>query len=153
MSVVDSKRVLRDVVDVFLGAMKALRLGVLGCGIDEHGDVYVQCRLPQPGVKGVESFQTNVSNMARDVILLDRDQPQLGIDPRISSPSCLGEKIRAVVAHRMAIIEAVMETDEQEWRRKLDAVGSRSGRLRVWKATEDGELTTTLWYEQGEVVQ
>lgn len=153
VTMVDMARVLGEVVDAFLAALKRRGLEVLGWGQAEDGDVYVKCRLPRSGSTGTETFETNVSNIARDVIFLDRDQPWLGLDARICSVPVLREKVRSVVAQRMGIVEAMMETDEREWRRKLEALAGRSGRLRVWKATEDGELTTTLWYEHGEPVQ
>ena len=153
MTVVMDIEVLREVIEALTRALEERGVEILTGGLSEDGDVYLECRLPQAGTMGADRFMLNLSNTIRDVVLVDRDQPWLGIDERILSTDGRARKIQQVVAHRMAVVEAMMQTDEREFRRRLKAVGQNSGRLRVWKMEKGKEPKLAFWYENGEPVQ
>jgi len=144
--------VLREVIEALTRALEERGVEILTGGLSEDGDVYLECRLPQAGTMGADGVVINLSNTIRDVVYLDRDRPWLGMDKRVLAPDERARKIQQVVAHRMAIIEALMQPD-QECRRRLEAIGQRTGRLRVWQGGKGEEPRLVLWYEDGEPVQ
>ena len=148
----DLELIFQETVNASLAGLEKLGLEVIEFA-KANGDFCVACRFPDPEPSGLEVVRINVSNIIRDVIFVDRDQPWLGSDPRITSPSGLRERIQSAIAQRVAVLESMIETDEQEQRRRLEALGHSSGRLRIQKIDQDGQLKTTLWYERGEPVQ
>jgi len=150
--VVDMASILHELIDTLLKALQEQGLEVRAPGLGSDGDIYLECRLPRPG-DGEGTFVINVSNIARDVVFVDRDQPELGIDEAILVPDTRTKKIRAVVGHRMAIIEAILQPDEKERQKALERVGQHSGRLRVWTGVPDEKPQLVLWYEHGQPVQ
>ena len=152
VTIVDMASILRELIDTLLKALQEQGLEVRRAGSGSDGDIYLECRLPRPG-DGEGTFVINVSNIARDVVFVDRDQPELGIDEAILVPDTRTEKIRAVVAQRMAIIEAMLQPDEKERQKALERVGQHSGRLRVWTGAPDEKPQLVLWYEHGQPVQ
>ena len=149
---IDLESIFQETVNASLAGIEKIGLEVIDLG-KVNGEFYVECRLPRPGRGGVETVRLNVSNIVREVIFRDRDQPWLGVDTKIASLFGLGEKIRSAIALRMAVLESMVEPDEREQRRRLEALGRSSGRLRVYKIDQDGQFETTLWYEHGEPVQ
>ncbi|MBC8253910.1 MAG: hypothetical protein H8E35_07770, partial [Ardenticatenia bacterium] len=134
---IDLDSIFQETVNASLAGLKKLDLEVIDLKAVD-GDFYVECRLPSPERSGVDMIRINVSNIVREVIFRDRDQPWLGVDTKIIPPSGLRDRMQSVIAHRMAALESMVEPDEREQRRRLEALGRSSGRLRVYKIDQDG---------------
>ena len=93
----------------------------------------------------------NLTNMFADVLLLDRDRPQLGFDPAIRWQADRQRKVRKIASDWMAVLDALLTPDPDESRRQLAALGRRLPMLQVEKQA-DGSSRTVVWYRDGQPV-
>jgi hypothetical protein len=144
----DKKDFIGAIITIF--SKGAAQLGWLLKSIDQEGIATFELRERDSFV-----CQVNLSNLLKDIILLDRDKPELG-EAELSL-----FHISSVLNVRLAILEAMKEGDMAKQTQALREIGKKfKGRLRVWKAEGDlniEEITETrepvLWVENGEEVQ
>jgi len=119
--------------------------------ISPRGMLYLKVRPSGAGRCQDSDMVINLTNMIADILLVDRDRPELGFDPAIEWRAERQRKVRDVVSAWMAVLDALLVPDAEESRRRLESLGRQLPRLKVTEG-KDGTVRTVMWFKDGQLV-